>query len=361
MLFLSDSAQEIWVRLLNHKDWKLEDIDVLQRLSTLGFVDNGYPKNTIPEKVSSKSITIQPSPSSAINLWSFRNNIPLSGHFELTGRCNLRCRHCYCTFKEKQDKLSTQDVFHIIDDLHDAGTLGLVLTGGEIFTRPDIEEILLYLQERGFIIRINTNGTLIKPQTLHLIAALTNIYRIHVSLYGADADIHDAITKVKGSFKKTQASLIALKDAGHDVRVNCSILRTNVASYQDVRTKIGDSLGIPVRFDPFIFPKDDGSLDNLSEMISEEMLAEYDLYNERTETLEPKKPKLCKAAFSFFSIDETGKVYPCLKMKKSMRCPLGTVPQQRFIDIWKSSKQVQEIRVKLENRLRNCSVCDLDI
>jgi len=358
-VFLRDVGQRVWRRLLDRKEWQPEDLPILQRLGKLGLVDSAHSEAAPADLATHKSCDVPPS--GAISLWSFRNNIPLSGHFELTGRCNLRCLHCYCTFSEKQDALSTHDVFRIIDDLHDAGTLGLVLTGGEIFVRRDIGDILTYLQERRFIIRINTNATLLKPPILRLVADLTNVYRIHVSLYSANAAVHDAVTKVKGSFEKTLSNLEALKDAGHDVRINCSVLRTNAASYQEVRTTIGDGLGIPVRFDPFIFPKDDGSSDNLVEFIGRATLAEFDMFNGRRDLSEPKKAKLCKAAFSFFAIDSTGNVYPCLKMKKSMASPLGKVPQQRFGDVWRFSEQVKEIRKVLDNRLRKCSICELEI
>ena len=91
------------------------------------------------------------------------------------------------------------------------------------------------------------------------------------------------------------------------------------------------------------------------------MFSDYDSFVGRIAINEPKKPKLCKAAFSFFSIDEMGNVYTCLKMKKSMVHPLGKLPQERFSDIWQSSKQVKEIRATLTNKLRNCAVCEVEI
>lgn len=358
-LFLTSKAQAVWKRLQEAQKWENDDLIILQKLTQLGFVENNV--NSILAKNSHVKKSFESADLSAINLWSFRNHIPLSGHFELTGRCNLRCVHCYCTFEQKRDMLSTQDVFKIIDDLHDAGTLGLVLTGGEIFLRRDIGDILQYLQEKRFILRINTNATLLDEKLLKLVADLTNIYRIHVSLYSAEPEVHDAVTKVKGSFQKTRNNLIALKEAGHDLRINCSVMQTNAASYQNVKTYIGNEFELPVHFDPFIFPKDDGTEDNLTQLIDDEMFADYDFFTGREQKSESTKPKLCKAAFSFFSIDEVGNVYPCLKMKKSMVNPLGKVPKERFSDIWQSSKQVQSIRASLENKLRNCSVCELEM
>ena len=113
-VFLTSKAQTIWRQLLETKTFDIENLPILQKLCELGFVDDKSVKPATTKQISNK--TFETSELSAINLWSFRNNIPISGHFELTGRCNLRCLHCYCTFEQKRDALSTQDVFKIIDD-----------------------------------------------------------------------------------------------------------------------------------------------------------------------------------------------------------------------------------------------------
>lgn len=360
LFFLEGPAGAVFRKVAEGGPPSESDAQALQALVSWNLINANEIRVRRGKRAATEGIP-PPSPAGAVNLWAFRNRIPISGHFELTGRCNLRCRHCYCTFTSTRDSLTTDDIFRIIDDLHEAGTMGLVLTGGEIFIRSDIGEILGHLERRNFILRLNTNGTLLSEKLLAQIASLPNIYRIHVSLYGATASVHDSVTRSPGSFDKTIACLAALKSAGQDVRINCSIMKRNAHAYREVRNRVGDKLGIPVRYDPFIFPKDDGSADNLGELITGGMLAEYDAFSERQADSSPKKRKLCKAAFAFFSIDEGGDVYPCLKMKKSMVHPLGNLKRERFGQIWESSAQVHAIRASLESKLRNCSICDLDI
>ncbi len=298
---------------------------------------------------------------SVLNLWAFKNHIPLSGHFELTGRCNLRCKHCYCLFEHQKDILSTAQVLSILDDLRDSGTFGLVLTGGEIFFRDDIMEILNHLNENHFIIRINTNGTYINEKIVQQLSQFNNIYRIHVSIYGADAKTHDTITNSRGSFDKTINALKLMKAAGLNLRINCSLMQENFDSYKRIKLEIGDKLSIPVHYDSVIFPKDDGSLDNTKDELNQEQTESFMFDREQKNDAVIKKPKLCKAGFSFFSICEDGSLYPCLKMKRYYKNPLGNLQTDKFNDIWNHSGAIQQIRSILTDKLRDCNVCDISI
>lgn len=294
----------------------------------------------------------------ALTLFAFKNRIPISGHFELTGRCNLRCRHCYCLFRNEKDSLNTLEVFAILESLKKSGVFGLVLTGGEIFMRKDILDILAWLDRERFVIRINTNGTLVDEKTVQTLAGFSNIHRIHVSLYGAEEGVHDAITRSPGSFRKTLRALHLLREAGLDLRINCSVMKSNVDSYTDIATKIGDPMGVPVHFDAEIFPKDDGGTENLAERIETQDLAKF---MEKREKKKGERQKLCKAGFSFFAICEDGSLYPCLKMKRFYRNPLGNLKEDAFDQLWHSSEPVLHIRKTLENKLRECDICDLGL
>ena len=70
--------------------------------------------------------------------------IPLTGSLEVTFRCNLRCAHCYLGenrngMPEKQE-LTRDEIFNILNQVTDAGTLFFLLTGGDPFIRPDFLE-----------------------------------------------------------------------------------------------------------------------------------------------------------------------------------------------------------------------------
>ena len=64
-------------------------------------------------------------------------NIPLVAYIELTGRCNLRCIHCYFKPFNSKDELTLSEIKNIVDQLQNIGTLVIGFSGGEIFVRND--------------------------------------------------------------------------------------------------------------------------------------------------------------------------------------------------------------------------------
>ncbi len=370
VILLEDEALRLWKKLLGGSTPSAADIQHPAYAHLLSYGVLEAPQNQTRPEDSSFFCPPEQSPAldlAVLNLWAFKNHIPIAGHFELTGRCNLRCNHCYCLFEHKTDALSTVRILQILDELRDSGTFGLVLTGGEIFFRKDIMDILAHLNQNRFVVRINTNGTLINEAVVEALAGFSNIYRIHISLYGPDADTHDGITNSRGSFAKTLSALHLLKEAGLKLRINCSLMKSNFEGYQRIKSDIADKLDIPIHYDSVIFPKDDGSTDNLAEELEQVQVAQFlDFKSKISENSSHqrstvKKPKLCKAGFSFFSICEDGQVYPCLKMKRVYSNPLGNLNTDSFKDLWENSVPIQNIRVALAAKLRNCNVCDLTI
>lgn len=74
-----------------------------------------------------------------------------SATIELTYRCNEKCRHCY-VYDECGDELTTEQVKTVLDDLSRMGVLSVVFTGGEVFVRKDIFEILEYAYQKHFAV-----------------------------------------------------------------------------------------------------------------------------------------------------------------------------------------------------------------
>ncbi|TMI73860.1 MAG: radical SAM protein [Bacillati bacterium ANGP1] len=64
---------------------------------------------------------------------------PVSGQWELTCRCNLRCVMCYTDCFNTPDRLREELSFHeivrIMDEIQEAGCLEITLTGGEPLAR----------------------------------------------------------------------------------------------------------------------------------------------------------------------------------------------------------------------------------
>ena len=92
------------------------------------------------------------------------SRIPINGSIELLPLCNMNCDMCYVrlsrTEMESQGRLHTlNEWLGIAEEMRKAGTLFLLLTGGEPLLYPDFKQLYLKLKEAGFVITINTNGT----------------------------------------------------------------------------------------------------------------------------------------------------------------------------------------------------------
>ena len=97
---------------------------------------------------------------------------------------------------------------------------------------------------------------------------------VEISIHGAKAETHDALTRIKGSFDKTMQGSRNLKEAGITVQLKCPITRLNQHELYQIRD-IADDLGFFMTFDAVITPKDDGSLDPLALRPDEEFLQKY--------------------------------------------------------------------------------------
>jgi MoaA/NifB/PqqE/SkfB family radical SAM enzyme len=64
--------------------------------------------------------------------------LPVAGSFEITLKCNVRCKHCYILYPgATSDEMSTSEIKQTLDLLADNGVVLLLITGGEPLSRPD--------------------------------------------------------------------------------------------------------------------------------------------------------------------------------------------------------------------------------
>ncbi|MGB3904717.1 MAG: radical SAM protein, partial [Anaerolineae bacterium] len=131
--------------------------------------------------------------------------VPIAGSLELTFRCNLRCVHCYlgdtrAGIPGKQE-LTYAEIRDLLDQIVDEGCLWLLLTGGEPLVRPDFLDIYTYAKQKGLLVTLFTNGTLITPQ----IADYLQQWRpfvVEISLYGRTKETYEKVTGVPGSYER---------------------------------------------------------------------------------------------------------------------------------------------------------------
>ncbi len=184
-------------------------------------------------------------------------HLPWSVHVDLTYRCNERCIHCYLDH-EDHGEMKTDEIKNVLEQLAQSGTLFLTLSGGEIFLRDDLFELLEFARSLHFDISLKTNALLIDAERARKLRALS-VRRIQISIYSAEPAVHDAITKVRGSLERTLTAIRFLQAEGLQVKIACPLMKQNLMAYRNVQA-LAAELGVPYVLDMTITPKMDGDM-----------------------------------------------------------------------------------------------------
>src|SRR5437868_5241423 len=138
--------------------------------------------------------------------------VPMSVHFDITYRCNERCVHCYLDHDD-HGEMTTTEIKHLLDEMAEAGVFILTLSGGEIFLRKDFFELLEHARRLMFCVKLKTNAVLIREREAARLRSL-NVESIQISIYSHRPDVHDAITLIPGSLKRSLDAIRFLKSQG---------------------------------------------------------------------------------------------------------------------------------------------------
>lgn len=120
--------------------------------------------------------------------------------WNMTGECNLSCKHCYLQAEDKKlvDELTTNEAKSFIIDLASINIPVLLFTGGEPLLRQDIFELGEFAANSGLRPVISTNGTLITPALARTIKDAGFQY-VGVSIDGME-DVHNEFRQLKRGF-----------------------------------------------------------------------------------------------------------------------------------------------------------------
>jgi len=281
---------------------------------------------------------------------AFVEAIPLSAQFELTFRCNHLCTFCY-NAPEGRREMTTPEIFETLRKISEFGVLYLTLTGGEALCHKDFFKISAEARRLGMALRIYSNGYLLADKAMAKRVADLHPMEIEISIHGANAATHDALTRIKGSFEKTMQGLRNLKEAGQKVQLKCPITKLNQNELYQIRD-LADELGFHMTFDAVITPKDDGNLDPLALRPDEDFLQKYwgewylDLHHGR---LPPRTNHCasdgatanCGTGRSGFTIDPYGNILPCVAFRRAVA---NILEIDSLSAIWGSSPVLNEVR-----------------
>jgi len=289
-------------------------------------------------------------------------NIPLNVQLDITYRCNERCVHCYLDHND-HGEMNTAEIKRLLQEMADAGVFILTLSGGEIFLRKDFFEILECARQLMFCVKLKTNAILIKESEAAKIRDL-GVESIQVSIYSHRPEVHDAITLVPGSLKRSLDAIRFLKAQGLKVVIANVLMTENAQDYKGVRA-LAAELGVECTLDPTVTPMMDGNRATLDLGVDTEGLKEVfsdaALVGDVDEFCAIKPPAgeseleatPCSAGHTACYVSPYGDVFPCVQFP----LPTGNVREQRFVDIWRDSKQMNDVRSIRLKDLTTCTSC----
>lgn len=165
-----------------------------------------------------------------------------------SGACNLNCSHCWINPEyQKEGETSSLHldpalVQKAIEQGKPLGLNSVKLTGGEPLLNPKINEIIKLISDQGMNIIIETNGTLVDKEMAQLLASTEKFGFISVSLDGADAETHEELRRVEGSFDKAVQGIKNLVEAGIRPQMICTLHKNNIAQIKGV-IELAKSIG----------------------------------------------------------------------------------------------------------------------
>lgn len=215
-------------------------------------------------------------PISRLPLWekTRKNRTLLSVTLEITARCNNDCAHCYINLPADDEvaiekELSTHQVKALVDESVSLGALWFLLSGGEPLLRDDFIEIYRYIKQRGLLVSLFTNATLISTEHIQLFKKYPP-RSIEVTIYGVTGSTYEKVTgkkylpaAMKGVDRLVRASL--------PVTLKSTILRSNFKELDKIADYCGSLSASPFRFDPFLHLRIDGNVDKNKAILSERL------------------------------------------------------------------------------------------
>lgn len=305
-------------------------------------------------------------------------NVPLTGSMELLPLCNMNCDMCYVRLSraemEARGRIRTgAEWLQLGRQMAKAGTLFLLLTGGEPLLHPDFKEIYLGLKKLGMVLTVNTNATLIDEGWADFFAQYKP-RRINITLYGADGAAYEKLCHYPGGFDRVIRAVKLLRQRGVDVRLGSSITRINAGDIPRI-LEIGRELDVPVRMDTYMMPAvrersqpfahqsrltpEDAAAARLASLrgaMGEELFAQYRAEKlaqiDRFQPREPvPTPVTCHAGKCAFSVNWQGLMHPCVIHME----PAVPVFEVGFAAAWAQiTREFNEVRF-----CAKCSACRL--
>jgi radical SAM protein with 4Fe4S-binding SPASM domain len=285
---------------------------------------------------------------------------PIFVIWEVTGRCNLRCKHCLSdSGTPYQDELTTQEAKNLIDAFEAIKVFNISFSGGEPLIRPDIFELLEYSSRKKIGIELLTNGTLITKEVIDRFENI-NLFNVQISIDGIGTT-HDEFRGIDGAYKRAVKATQLLRDADYEVVISSAVTKQNIGQINeliDIAIDLGASaykttLFMPAgrgkgNLDRLVLTPEDAKefafmlIDKKEEVEDKIVINNEVIYPWLTDIAEnPNPPETkdhskigCTAGNSSLYIMPDGKIAPCPFLREF---EAGDIRKDNLREIWDNS------------------------
>lgn len=303
---------------------------------------------------------------------------PIDLTIEVTKKCPLNCLICSSEAGlPYQNELSTSQIKKVIKDAKELGTKNVCFSGGEPFEHPDIVELCRYAKSLALEAHIYTSGNTRNECNLLysisedlLIQVKDSVDKIIVGLQGPNAESHEIITRVKGSFENAISSI--KKAAKHSIPVEIHFVpvRLNYKLLPEM-VNFSKKAGI-IRVSILRFvPQGRGKVyNNLLSLSKDELISLKYILADIAKSESPRvrigapfailgvSQAACTAGKNRATIRADGFVFPCEALKQ-MSFTSNNLNVQNLKEIWENSQLFRDAR-NFTSAARNgaCAKCN---
>ena len=312
--------------------------------------------------------------------------------WNMTNRCNLRCRHCYISAEDRQyhDELTTDEAKAFITDLANMRVPVLLFSGGEPLIRKDIFELGRMAADLGLRPVISSNGTLIDKDIARKIKEAGFQY-VGISIDGKPST-NDEFRNMPGAFAAALKGIHACLDERVKTGIRFTVNRYNQADLPEI-LDIVEKEGIP-RFCMYhlVYAGRGAEMADMDTSVEEtrqilDFLSErtVDLYQRGVQVeilttdnhadgiyllnrIRRQQPERvdeivtllemhggCSAGTKFANVDPRGNVHPCQFWQDYT---VGNVREKPFSEIWNSDDELMVmLREKDKHVKGRCGAC----
>ena len=303
--------------------------------------------------------------------------IPIAGNFELSPICNMDCKMCYIKMTKRQVEdggglKSADEWLKLAKEAKETGMVLLLLTGGEVFLYKDFKYLYTELTKMGFIISINSNGTMIDENVVEWLSKMPPRC-INVTLYGSSNETYERLCNNSNGFTQVSNAIDLMLKANITVKINACMTPYNKDDLEGIY-KFAKDRSLKIEITSYSFPpvRRDKNLIGKGNRFTPKEAAEYKVkikkleYTENEflrssyEYLQHKNISFsksagsyemqCRAGNSTFWVKWDGKMTPCGMMSKPSTEPF----KEGFAEAWKRLKEEKD-NIILSSKCVNCS------